>query len=256
MSLILDALNRSEQDRRDNHSVPDLQTDHLLSYPEDPGVERWRYSALVLGSIALLALLALVIFLYEDRRPVEASRAVSTVANTSEAEVTGPVVLPELSAEEPESKSASGMQQVGIDRQPQATENNPVQLAAEISALYQSLDQPQADFPALEAGSTAVTGPQSDSAEAKALTVTDSGIPHLGELPGGVKDRIPSLRYTMHIYTDSDADRFVVINDNDLREGDRVAAGLELRYIRPEYIVLAYEGTIFRLDSLSSWINM
>jgi general secretion pathway protein B len=64
----------------------------------------------------------------------------------------------------------------------------------------------------------------------------------LEDLPPSVRQEIPRLTISFHVYTADPADRRVIVNDQLLVEGDLVAPGLRLEQITPDGVILGYRG--------------
>jgi general secretion pathway protein B len=92
--------------------------------------------------------------------------------------------------------------------------------------------------------STAATPP----APAKAPTAAApdaSALPTIWELPFATRKDIPALELSMHVYSSDPKQRFVVIKGDRHVEGDEVASDLVLREIRQDGLVLEYKGQKF-----------
>lgn len=72
-----------------------------------------------------------------------------------------------------------------------------------------------------------------------------AALPSLWELPYASRKNIPELKLTMHVYAPVPADRFVVIDGTRHVEGDDLGDGLVLKEIRADGMVLDYKGTHF-----------
>ncbi|MFZ1868623.1 MAG: general secretion pathway protein GspB, partial [Steroidobacteraceae bacterium] len=60
-------------------------------------------------------------------------------------------------------------------------------------------------------------------------------------------DGLPALHLDMHVYAERPRDRFVLINMHRLGEGDSLPGGVHVDAIRPDGVVLRYQGTQFLL---------
>lgn len=75
--------------------------------------------------------------------------------------------------------------------------------------------------------------------------------PFLHELPVTVQDTIPTLMYAKHDYEN----RKVVINKTELGMGDATNGGVLVEQVLADGVLLSFNGTEFKLTSLSSWVN-
>ena len=78
--------------------------------------------------------------------------------------------------------------------------------------------------------------------------------PLLENLSQQVKDNIPSIMYTRHVWGD-DRTAEVMLNGQSLRVGQR-HQGFVVKEILSDSVVLSWGGTDFRLRALNSWINL
>jgi general secretion pathway protein B len=63
-----------------------------------------------------------------------------------------------------------------------------------------------------------------------------------------VQQLAAGLSLDVHVYAEQPAQRFVLINMNRYREGDRLKEGAVLERITPQGVVLSYQGEQFRYD--------
>lgn len=66
-------------------------------------------------------------------------------------------------------------------------------------------------------------------------------LPRVADLDPATRERLPPLKVSMHVFADAPAARFVLIDGRRLAEGDRVAHGITVDEIRRD-------GTVLRLD--------
>jgi len=97
------------------------------------------------------------------------------------------------------------------------------------------------DAPAEEtASATAPATEQADRAEAAAA-------PNYADLSPQLRSRLPRLQVSLHFYSTDPARRMVRLDNQLLHEGDLVADGLTVREITPQGLVLNFEGLDFTL---------
>jgi general secretion pathway protein B len=78
-----------------------------------------------------------------------------------------------------------------------------------------------------------------------ATTAPKSDVQFYYELPFSVRKALPPLRLSMHVYAGDPAQRFVVLNDSRLGEGDKTADDVTLREVRKDGAVLEFQGQRF-----------
>ncbi len=65
------------------------------------------------------------------------------------------------------------------------------------------------------------------------------------ELPFSVRKSLPELKLSMHVYAADPSQRFVVLNDSRLTEGEKTTDDVFVREIRPDGVVLEFQGQRF-----------
>lgn len=118
-------------------------------------------------------------------------------------------------------------------------------LPARLSSLARApigpeLPQPIAPQPAAVAVQDA--RPATNSAEANPQTL----IVKKEELPADVRAGLPSISVSLHAYSSKSDNRMVIVNGKTLQEGDTLTSGLVLERITPEDMVFTYRGYRFR----------
>ncbi|HEY0181141.1 MAG TPA: general secretion pathway protein GspB [Dokdonella sp.] len=105
-------------------------------------------------------------------------------------------------------------------------------VAAPASSATQTAAAPSAPLPAA-------------APKPAAATPAEPPLPSIWDLPYASRKDIPDLALTMHVYASDPADRFVVVKGDRHVEGDDLGDGLVLKQIRPDGIVLEYKGQRF-----------
>lgn len=70
-------------------------------------------------------------------------------------------------------------------------------------------------------------------------------LPAYWQLPYNVRKELPELKLTMHVYSATPAQRFVVLNGNRLEEGKDAGGDVQVTEIRTDGVVLTYHGQRF-----------
>ncbi|MEZ5463948.1 MAG: general secretion pathway protein GspB [Lysobacteraceae bacterium] len=98
--------------------------------------------------------------------------------------------------------------------------------------------QNTADAP--DAGTPATTSKTADPSR--------ETLPTLRQLDGATRSKLPPLRISMHVFTDEPDGRFVIIDNHRYGEGASLASGLNIAEIRRDGVVMDYQGRRFLLD--------
>jgi len=77
-------------------------------------------------------------------------------------------------------------------------------------------------------------------------------IPSLAELPESIKQQLPKLHFSLHIYA-SDGQSWVRANGVDSHQGDSIAAGVTLVKIEPQQVILQFHQQQFSMPALTNW---
>jgi general secretion pathway protein B len=210
MSFILDALKKSDQQRRRGATPTLLTVPAAIAEPRQPAVFiYWIPAAVILGAGILIGWL----------RPWQPEKGAPAVTTTITAQQTDsslrqiPAVTPAL----PET-----------NRRPEPV---PPQLAPRIQERLS--DAPR------KAGPASIPDKRVDAVPAE--VAPEQGVVELQELPLSIRRELPEMRIAMHAYSPKPDARLVSINDQLLREGDRAAAGVKLEQITPDGMIFSYK---------------
>lgn len=86
--------------------------------------------------------------------------------------------------------------------------------------------------------------PATPAAPAAKPTESSSAQPY-AELPFSVRKSLPELKLSMHVYAADPSQRFVVLNDSRLTEGEKTSDDIFVREIRPDGVVLEFQNQRF-----------
>lgn len=235
MSYILDALNKSDQDRK-KQLAPDLATVHRRHRESTGSRNRWLWS---LALITAINLAALAYWQYHQQPgtgidPVPVSQAgKSAVADPKPAD----------------SAVADSVVVNAAEKSPPAKNNQstPAEVMTPPLQKPQSQAQQSLQNERLEPGEVLVT-PDKFGNRANLQAVKPVRI---SELPINIQRQIPDLKFSSHLY--SNDFRMVNINGKMTREGDTIAQGLKLVEITEEGVVLSYLHYTFEMSVLRDW---
>jgi general secretion pathway protein B len=231
MSFILDALKKSEQERR-QRQTPDLHAEHAPPPEQRGGKRLWP----ILILVALLLNVAVFSFWL---RPWSAPE---------------PSVQKELSA---------------VDESIIASETiaaPPLPVASQPVASQPAVSQPAVSQPAVSSAAVERTSPASEeitpsSAEssvkpslpvAKRAPETSNvppSLPRMEDLPNSFRRELPELVISLHFYTDSPTARMVRINGRNLREKQHISENLTLQEITAEGVILNFKWQAFAVKN-------
>jgi len=230
MSFILDALKKSESERRSQQDSGFASVPIADSRARNP-VWLWVVAALLLINVVVLTGLLL--------------RSNGSDSASSSADATQPVEAAVVANPQPQS-APDFERRVQDARRERPT---PVAPAESLAA-----EAPAADSEFVPTPQVVVSSPpaMSEPVAATVGTVTVPGrvvdeLPQLDELRASGDIDVDSLRLDIHVFSERPADRFVFINMVKHREGSTTADGLTVREILPDGVVLDWRGREFIL---------
>lgn len=275
MSLILEALKKSERQRRLGE-MPNLGTPVLAA--------RRRRSLLPWLAGAIVIALAVGAWLRFAPAPQEAPTHADATSGTPAATPAPPAAAPSAPAQaqpaatSPASATAPPVKKPAApaparDLRLPSGDDRPGSVAdTPLSSLVGGPRKPPAPEPGAAAPSTAKpavppaakpdapvaaapkapASPAADAAVAKATPArpaprkpAEPALPLVWEMPYSLRKDLPALTLTMHVYSSVPAQRFVVVAGERHVEGDTLGDGLTLREIRSDGIVLDFKGQRF-----------
>lgn len=264
MSLILDALNKADRERQPPPSTPDIQSIHQ---PYIAPVENapWKKGIpYALGGMSLV-LFVLVIYLLSNKTGETAQPAVikTTLPSVTPTQPTVQPIAAKAPALQPEITTPV---EIPAPQQPEQTVKSvakapekKAQYKPAVDSLYsrekvtQEVEQEQITQRA-PVKPKEEKRPQLDEQTIQQLMAGES-IQSVRDLPWSIQEKIPTIMYAEHNYQ-TNGNSSVTLNKAVKRKGDQVFPGVYIEEIRPESLVLKFQGEKFKLDALSSWVNM
>lgn len=127
---------------------------------------------------------------------------------------------------------------------PAAVASAPAPVSAPSASAASNTDAPPAPaVPAATVATASVPAPAASTPSDVAKPKLD--VPFYYELPFSVRKALPALRLSMHVFAGDPAQRFVVLNDSRLAEGDKTSDEVTLREVRRDGAVLEFQGQRF-----------
>ncbi|MCK4833524.1 MAG: general secretion pathway protein GspB [Gammaproteobacteria bacterium] len=229
MSYILDALKKSERERG-HGNIPDVQTVHSssLNYRSEKRVY-WPY---ILIAAVLLNLAAIIYFMSDRQLPANiegtAQQAENTV-NTSTDNITEPdkpKKIDDAAITDNNNHKDSKTTEVIVDKASVAVDKKVQQTNSEESI---------------------------DTATGRQQAPSGTAIIEFHELPETIKQNLPAIIISAHVYSLNPVQRSIVINNNFMEEGEYVLDDLILYEITTDGAVFNYQGTLFNFGVVSGW---
>ena len=264
MSYILDALKRSDEDRRkgdvpDIHSQPGelVAASRRTSRPFRENVLPWVLLLISAGLLAWVLSRSMIVDTNSPPAPVTA-----TEPDRNSSVDVSPVDEPIASREEDLSGSDAFLDElkdVRLDIPPaDAVEAPEPRSSVADQSAAQTTDPgvvetvESEDERAHESGPPR-EAPQSESAVSESATSIESsvdsdpyqGIPHQRQLPYDVQDTLPDMNISVHMYSANPSSRLVRINNTIYHEGDLIDSELKLEQITPDGLIMTIRDERF-----------
>lgn len=236
MSYILEALKKADRERAAGH-VPDLETVHRPEpAPRKPYRWLWLLVALFVFNGVLVALLA-------TRHDVAPGRDEVAPHSTSGEHIAAlPQPLrPRAPVESPPSARLPPPPKVASHAPPTPVQPSQVVASRPVPVIRPATGKGEAAV----APSVVEQRPEPAATQSPAVTQGASTIPDWDDLPLDFRSGFSMPRMDVHVYDSDPRRRFVLIDLQKFREGDRLSNGAVLEEILPNGIVLSYQGRRF-----------
>lgn len=263
MSYILDALKKSERERRDDTLPDPLASGGLGLRRRRASV--WPLVALVIGVGALASGLT---FWWLGYNRVEVSDPVAAGAPAHSAPPTQmdppePGPRSQLSAESARSSRTQAPLFVAAphDRPtpetrqpvPDTTDTRTVGQVAPLASDRPLLIEP-GKAPRYLDTAPSTASPPAVGQSPSSTSDPDDQAPLLSELPLSFQRRVPDLAFNSHIYSPDPGACRVMINNVYLKPGQMVA-GMRLVSVTEDGVILSLDGTRFRVPVVRNWVR-
>lgn len=249
MSYILDALKRADTERERGAS-PGLHTRHQLpaGNADTPSERRFVW----MTAAAALTLVVLATFFWFWRTPDAPSMAVlqpaaSPMPNIAAPEAPAAPVAPIApSAPPPAAITPIAPVPIVVAEAPVARSKRAEKTSPKTVTASPAVPVTPA-VPATSTGAVAVTPAAAPASTAASPPTAAQSAIQLAELPAELRGQIPKITITGSVYSDSPAQRLLLVNNLVLAQGGQVTPDLRLEEIQPRSSVFSFKGTRFRV---------
>lgn len=244
MSLLLDALNKADQERKRNETTPGINSNHEHIYDQAAR----NKLIIIVAAIAGLVILLIAIYWLGQRSAAPApvvTAPISSVAKSAQPQQNeSPAIHQSATATQ---ESASSVEDIDTSEDNVASlyqQNNQIQN----SNATLTLSTPPAEAP------TPTSNPNNEQPTTPSSITQFANLPDLHDLPSQVLEKIPSLNYSEHNYNTNGGS--VKINSNIYHANEQLAGGVVIDKILEDGIILHVDNYSFKMRALNSWINM
>lgn len=245
MSYILDALKKSEDERRRGR-IPTLHDRHYeeSETADRPNRRRGRF----LWLLGLLVLMTLAVvswqWLSATRQPVEKTigSADADIPETDRQPEPGWVVAEEPTGRSDEIHARTETKSGGVEKKTAR-----VEAITDERPVAQPAEEP-ADAVVIQPAPLQEPGPPAPRPVLpEPAAVESSSLPLLAELPAEQRSVIPPISIEGHVYAEDSGRRMVMINKRVLREGEMAGSGIKLLRITWDGVVLRHADAEFQV---------
>lgn len=235
MSYILDALRKSEQERR--------QIDAPVNAPpsaESVELPRQEKAWWLVATFLLAAVVGVSAYLML-RRGSESTNSESIVAPTNEPAASAPVIA-SAPVHPPEP-----VVNTGIRPAPELKPHPLLNSQVDKGAVRSLEDETRAETSAPRAAPRERRPPPVGVVASPATSTSGDSVKFLRSMSPDFQRSLPELTVNIHIYAPREADRILYINNRQYHAGDRVHDGVHVEEIVEDGAVLSFRGQKFKL---------
>lgn len=236
MSLILDALRKSEAARR-RSETPDLFSPTPQAHAPVQARPAWPLWTLA-GFGIVSSAIAVWMLLHRPAPEAPAARETDAVVAETPAEAAGPASMPPAPAPVPT------MLPVIPTAPPPASTPSPITASAPPTSPASS----PAPLPATTTAPSSAPSPSPAAPKPLPAPPTNDRPTALGDLDAEVRRQLPPLKLSMHFWNDDPQRRFVILDGQRVREGDTLGE-LVIERIDRDDVVLSWRGARLRLPA-------
>lgn len=254
MSFILDAVKKSEQDRRFAHAEP-LQSWHYPGPTQKPRQQFWIAGLVILNTLVLGCL---VIWMFQPQWFVN---IVSEMTGKMDSHV---LKEQTVQVEEQDTLELETALLETVAQQSRTAVKPDSALAASVAMVPTTVDEQdiirpgqsyEASNQALDEIITPTPRGEQRAYQASATVSELSDVVDLEALPESLVIHIPAIAFSSHIYSSEPQVRQVVVNGQKLREGDYLNRDLQLLEIEEKSVVFQQFQTPFRVLLARYWVR-
>ena len=232
MSYILEALKKADQEH-ELGAVPDLATPHEA---ERSQTRSYRWPWIIVTLLSVNAVLVFMLLKDEDPEDVQ----VPVTAQFPLEQQAAPIN--DQPAQPAQQTSEALISEAPTPEKPMPPINEPKLSGGEVVVLSE---------PAYMQDSKASILPEEESGIRIDVMTTaneNSQLQNWYELPQEIRNELDLPRPDIHVYSEEPQERYILVNLEKFREGEKLASGLVLEEILPDGMVMSYQGERFRVD--------
>ncbi len=243
MSLLLDALNKADQERKRNEATPGIHSSH--GHTGEHNARKVSLVLIVAILIGFAVLLATIYWLGQRSTLTTPVAAAVPVNPTPAPQDRSPQIINETPATAANLSIGSPNATIAEEDVANLYAQNAQTLEPITAAVQETIPTTREDHQTLPS-----TVPQSTP-----TSITQfANLPDLHDLPSQILVKIPSLNYSEHNFNNVGGS--VKINGEIKHVNDQLAPGLVIDKILEDGMILHLDNYSFKMRALNSWVNM
>ena len=258
MSLILDALRKSEQERQAKQ-----QNQQQTGLPPSPRIEPITQSRPIFTYLLIIVLTCLITLAIayqwfvraNSNLPVDQQTATdlqnqAVVMTQAKTNIQSPTPLPQITRTTPKPHNSIALPKTRAITPPPRPRVHDVTTNNKPRPFKQAIVTPTVTSKPLKKGPV-----QTQFNPKRPSSTPLHKVSHLKDMPEALQKQIPPLNYSSHWYDKNAQQRNIIINNRSFHEGEWVTAQLMLKSIQTNGAVFVFNKQFFQLPLLESWPN-
>jgi general secretion pathway protein B len=274
MSLILDALQKADRDRKQHDAPPSIGSQYQ-THPDASPNKKWLRLTIAIGILITLCIL-IALFLLDDKTSKSAPTVgltEQTPSNDAGSDTQGLADAKQTQKAKAEAKTKtktnattkkSGVTQA-IEKAASATQasSNTHEESSAVAKLYNDINDAEKPNEEAPISSTNLNQTRSDNTSEttkktqvnKASNLTQfEHLDLIKELPFSIQEQIPTLIYSAHDFNNNGKSA-VILNGKRYVEGSKIDANITIERILEDGTILRFRDYQFKMYALNSWLN-
>jgi len=288
MSYILEALKKSEQERKLG-DLPDISSEHqVFQMSQDKPVLLYVLILLLFFLIIIATIFLFNIFTYKE---LNQAPSISQVNNQQSLDMASLTENSQKNYQKLVQEKKKGQKNINININQYEALSSDVEiirpnkarrdlleksqtnksasddkLKQEYQELFQIIDEASGvKIPSQKSNLNSSTEKVSESEENGSVFVEEELLDEVIEEPSWddfesivslsptIKQQIPSLKVTTHIFSSEESFRKVTINGFSVSKGAELSEGLLVEHILEDGVIFSFKGVFFRMKALEEW---
>lgn len=255
MSYILNALRKSDRERQATQPV----TSKILEQEPErrQNMSRW-VSFIVIVNFIVIACLFWYVGKKDEATPVAQAPKRPPVANVAESQFAAPSPIEEPQPEKTVMRATNAIAELpNVNVAPKLQSTETVKTENKSNDASRAVRPVQEQKPISSPGTPVARAPVPAPIETpnpdkimppELKPERTDGIPWLRDMPFEFRQAVPKMNINVFVYANEPAERFVLIDMVKYRTGQSTKDGVDIVEIKPDGLVVRYDGRVFKVE--------